>query len=230
MRHDGMNTLAQKTISGFIQLILGLGALLFVPAWTFDFWQAWVYLLVFAASAISITAWLWKHDPRLLAGRVNAGPGAETSKNQNLIQVCASIAFAGMMIVPSLDHRFFGSDIPLLGVLAGDALVALGFLIVFMVFRENSYAVGTIEVAPDQKVVSTGPYAIVRHPMYAGALVMLFGTPLALGSWWGFAVFVPMTLVIVWRLRGEEKFLAEALHGYRPYREQVRYRLVPLIW
>ena len=215
---------------GFAWLIAVLGGFLFVPAWTFDFWQAWVYLVVFATASFSIAGYLWIYDRRLLGGRVKAGPGAEGSTSQNLIQVAASAAFAGMLIVPSLDHRFGMSEVPVAGVIAGDALVVLGFLIVFAVLRENPFAVGTIEVAPDQRVVATGPYAVVRHPMYSGALVMLFGTPLALGSWWGFVMFAVIKLIIVWRLLAEERFLAASLPGYEAYCARVRYRLMPLIW
>ncbi len=225
-----MNALARKTILGFAQLIIMLGVLLFAPAWTFDFWQAWVYLFVFAALAALITAYLWRKDPRLLESRVNAGPGAEKETSQKLIQVLASLAFIGILVLPSLDHRFVWSHVPLSVVIAGDVLVALGFLFVFSVLRENPFSAATIEVAADQKVISTGPYAIVRHPMYSGALVMLLGTPLALGSWWGLLMLVPMTLVIVWRLLDEERFLSKNLQGYAQYRQRVRYRLLPPVW
>jgi len=225
-----MNNLAGKTILGFAQLIAGLGFILLATAWTLDFWQAWVYLFVFAASAALITAYLWKNDPKLLERRVNAGPGAEKEKSQKRIQVSASLVFIGVMILPSLDHRFSWSHVPLSVVIAGDVFVALGFLVIFIVFRENTFSAATIEVAPDQKLISTGPYAIVRHPMYSGALVMLLGTPLALGSWWGLLVFIPMIFVIVWRLLDEEKFLSKNLSGYKEYCEKVQYRLVPFIW
>jgi protein-S-isoprenylcysteine O-methyltransferase Ste14 len=115
-------------------------------------------------------------------------------------------------------------------VLFADFFVALGFFIVFLVFKENTYSAGTIEVTYDQKVVSTGPYALVRHPMYSGTLVMLFATPIALGSWWGLVMFIPMTLVIVWRLLDEERFLLRNLQGYAEYREKVRGRLLPCVW
>lgn len=210
-----MNNLAGKTILGFAQLIAGLGFILLATAWTLDFWQAWVYLFVFAASAALITAYLWKNDPKLLERRVNAGPGAEKEKSQKRIQVSASLVFIGVMILPSLDHRFSWSHVPLSVVIAGDVFVALGFLVIFIVFKENTFTAVTIEVVPGQKVISTGPYAIVRHPMYSGALVMLLGTPLALGSWWGLLMFIPMTFVIVWRLLDEEKFLSKNLSGYK---------------
>ncbi len=189
-----MNALARKTVLGFAELLGGLGLLLFAPAWTFDFWEAWVYLLVFAASTALITLYLWRQDPKLLERRVNAGPGAEKEPTQKRIQRLASLAFIGLFLLSSLDHRFSWSEVLLWGVIVGDLFVALGFLIVFLVFTENAFTAATIEVAPGQEVVSTGPYAIVRHPMYSGALVMLFGTPLALGSWWG--------LLISYRLSG----------------------------
>jgi protein-S-isoprenylcysteine O-methyltransferase Ste14 len=134
------------------------------------------------------------------------------------------------MILPSLDHRFSWSAVSLPVVVAGDVLTALGFLIVFLVFKENTFTAATIAVTRDQKVVSTGPYSVVRHPMYSGALVMLFGTPLALGSWWGLLMFIPMILTIAWRASDEERFLFKNLSGYKEYCQIVRYRLVPFVW
>jgi len=109
-------------------------------------------------------------------------------------------------------------------------LIAIGWLAIFIVFKENTFTSATIELAPDQKVISTGPYALVRHPMYAGALVMLVGIPIALGSWWGVLVIVAMIPVLIWRLFDEEKFLARNLPGYLEYQDRVRYRLIPLVW
>jgi protein-S-isoprenylcysteine O-methyltransferase Ste14 len=225
-----VNNLTRKTVLGFTQLIAVLGILLLAPAWTLDYWQGWVYLLVFAASSASITIYLWRNDPKLLKRRTNAGPRAENEKSQKLIQLLASCAFVGAMVVPSLDHRFSWSAVPASVVVAGDVLAALGFLIVFFVFKENTFAAATIAVTADQRVVATGPYAVVRHPMYSGALVMLFGTPLALGSWWGLVMFIAMFLIIAWRARAEERFLLQNLSGYKEYCQIVRYRLVPLVW
>ena len=225
-----MNSLAGRTILGFTQLIVFLGVALFVPAWTLDFWQAWVYIFVFAGAAALITVYLWNHDRKLLESRVKAGPGAEKEKSQKLIQVFASLAFIGTLVLPSLDRHFLWSRVPLAFIVWGDALVALGFLAVFIVYKENTFTSATIEVAAGQRVISTGPYAIVRHPMYAGALLMLFATPIALGSWWGLTMFIPMALVIVLRLRDEEIFLQKSLPGYREYCGKVRFHLVPYIW
>lgn len=225
-----MNSLAGRTILGFTQLIVFLGVALFVPAWTLDFWQAWVYIFVFAGAAALITVYLWNHDRKLLESRVKAGPGAEKEKSQKLIQVFASLAFIATLVLPSLDRHFLWSRVPLAFIVGGDALVALGFLAVFIVYKENTFTSATIEVAAGQRVISTGPYAIVRHPMYAGALLMLFATPIALGSWWGLTMFIPMALVIVLRLRDEEIFLQKRLPGYREYCGKVRFHLVPYIW
>jgi protein-S-isoprenylcysteine O-methyltransferase Ste14 len=225
-----VNDLARKTVRGFTQLVTALGLLLLAPAWTLDYWQAWLYLSVFATSAALITAYLWKKDRQLLERRLNAGPRAETRSSQKVIQLLASLAFMGAMILPSLDHRFSWSAVPLPITITGDVLVALGFLIVFLVFKTNTFTAATIAVTVDQRVVSTGPYAVVRHPMYSGALVMLFGTPLALGSWWGLAMFIPMIFTIAWRARDEERFLRRNLCGYEDYCQAVRYRLVPFVW
>ncbi len=180
-----MNNLVRKTILGFAKLFIGFGIFVLAPAGTLDFWQAWAYLFVFAASSALITAYLWKNDPKLLERRINAGPGAEKEKSQKLISLLAILAFVGVIIFPALDHRFSWSEVPPSVVIAGDVLTALGFLITFIALKGNPFAASTIEVAPDQRVISTGPYAIVRHPMYSGGLVLVLGTPLALGSWVG---------------------------------------------
>ena len=119
---------------------------------------------------------------------------------------------------------------PLGGVVTGDLLVAIGFYFIFLVYRENTFTSATIEVAENQRVISTGPYAIVRHPMYASALLYLLGTPLALGSYWGFLAVAGMIPFLIWRLFDEERFLAGNLPGYTEYQQQVRHRLVPFIW
>jgi len=114
--------------------------------------------------------------------------------------------------------------------LAGNVLVAIGWIAVFFVFRENSFSSSTIEIADDHRVISSGPYARLRHPMYAGALVMLVGIPIALGSWWGLLVLVAMMPALIWRVFDEEEFLGQNLPGYLEYMEKVRYRLIPGVW
>jgi protein-S-isoprenylcysteine O-methyltransferase Ste14 len=225
-----LRRIAAKTTLGFVSLILLLAVALFAPAWTFRFWQALLYLFLFASSSAAITIYLWKRDQALLSRRISAGPIAEKTRAQQIIQLFASIGFLAILVVPSLDHRFSWSHVPLWVVLAGDLLVVLGFYIVFKVFCVNTFTSATVEVNEQQTVISIGPYAFVRHPMYSGALIMLLGTPLALASWWGLFAFVLMVAVIVIRLLDEEKFLLANLPGYAEYVARVRYRLMPSVW
>ena len=223
------NINAQAWLS-LIVLTVVMGLLLFIPAGTIHYWQAWVYLSIFTGASILTTLYLMKEDPALLKRRMRGGPTAEKQRTQKLIMLCMSIGFIALLVVPSLDHRFRWSTMPLSGVIVGDVLVAIGFYFIFHVYKENTFTSATIEVAEDQKVISTGPYAIVRHPMYASALLYLVGTPLALGSFWGFLALAAMMPFLIWRLYDEERFLAENLSGYTEYQKKVRYRLVPLIW
>lgn len=220
----------KKAIGGLVRLLIILAGLLFLPAGTLDYWQAWIFIAVFFGSALAISIYVMRNDPKLLERRVHAGPRAEKQRRQKVIQALASIMFIAAIVFPAIDHRFGWSLAPPFVAVAGDALVALGFLIVFLVFKENTFASATIEVNRGQQVISTGPYARVRHPMYLGGFFIFAGVPLALGSWWGLFALVPSTAVVVWRLLEEEKFLAKNLPGYSEYRTKVRYRLVPLIW
>jgi protein-S-isoprenylcysteine O-methyltransferase Ste14 len=222
--------LDKQALGGLTSLFVMLAAALFIPAWSLRYWQAWTFLAVFMTSALAVTIYLRQNDPRLLERRVKAGPAAEQEPSQKIIQVLASISFIAVIVVPAIDHRLAWSSVPPHIVAAGDILIALGFFVVFLVFKENTYTSGTIEVAPGQTIITTGPYALVRHPMYIGAIIMLVGIPLALGSWWGLLAVVPITAVVVWRLLDEERFLAKNLPGYSDYRSKVKYRLVPLIW
>jgi len=225
-----MTILSMKAFGGLLILSLAMAALLFALAGTLDYWQAWTFLAIYFASSLAITHYLMKNDPELLQRRMRGGPTAEKETVQKIIMSFASLGFIGLLVIPALDHRFGWSQMTPYAVLAGDVLVVLGWLVIFFVFRENTFSSATIELAPDQKVISTGPYALVRHPMYAGGLVMLLGMPIALGSKWGVLVIVATTPVLIWRLLDEEKFLVRNLPGYVEYQSRVRYRLVPLVW
>lgn len=225
-----MRGLMLKSILGLAFLMLVLAVTLFLSAGSLSFWQARVYLSVFTICTVLITAYLLKYDQKLLASRVKAGPTAETQKGQQVIQSLASLFFIGLFIVAGLDYRFHWSHVLPVVSLIADVFVALGFLIVFLVFRENSYTSAVIEVAREQQVIVTGPYRMVRHPMYSGASLLLIFTPLALGSWVALPLSVVLILVVVIRLVEEEKFLSANLVGYKAYCQAIRYRLVPLIW
>ncbi len=207
-----------------------MAGLLFLPAGTLAYWQAWVFIAVFASSSSAITVYLAANDPALLERRMKAGPRAEQEPTQKIAVLLAFVGFIALLVVPAFDHRFGWSRVAPSVSLAGDALVALAFLIIFFVFKENSYGASTIQVVEGQRVVSTGPYALLRHPMYAGALLLIAGTPLALGSWWGLLVIAVMIPALVWRLLDEEEFLKRNLPGYAEYAERVPHRLVPFVW
>jgi protein-S-isoprenylcysteine O-methyltransferase Ste14 len=161
---------------------------------------------------------------------MSGGPTAEKRPIQQFIMLCTSIGFIALLLVPAFDQRFRWSHVPLGGVLAGELLVAIGFYLIYRVYRENTFTSATIEIAENQKVISTGPYALIRHPMYASASLYLLGTPLALGSYWGFVSIAVMTPFLIWRLLDEERFLARNLPGYTEYQKRVRHRLVPFVW
>jgi protein-S-isoprenylcysteine O-methyltransferase Ste14 len=207
-----------------------MGLLVFVPAGTVWYWQAWVYLSIFTGASVLTTLYLIRHDPALLERRMKGGPTAEKRPTQKLIMLGASAGFIGLLVMPALDFRFARSPASPGVVLLGDALVIAGFYFISLVYRENTFTSATIEVAKDQKVISTGPYAIVRHPMYAGALLYMLGTPLALGSYRGLLVFAAVVPLLLWRLADEERFLSTNLPGYTEYRKRVRHRLVPYVW
>lgn len=226
-------TTTKLILSALKSLVVGLvilGLLLFLPAGTLDYWQAWVLIAVFVLGSQAIGIYLSVHDPELLERRKQAGPQAETRPAQKLIISVLIVAIVAALVLSALDHRIGWSTIPAPLSLAGDVLVAIGLYITFLVVKGNSFSAANIKVFKDQKVISTGPYAIVRHPMYSGTLLFTLASPLALGSLWG---FVPILLVIpmlVWRILDEEKLLNAELPGYLDYANRLRYRLVPCVW
>src|SRR4051812_27478964 len=183
-----MQTATLKAFHALLVLLIVMAALLFVPAGTVNYLQAWVFLVVYFAASTAVTLYLVRYDPALLERRMSGGPFAEKQASQKIIMSLTSLGFVGLIAIPALDHRFAWSQLPSWLVAVGNAMVLFGFVAVYFVFRENSFTSATIELAPDQKVISTGPYAVVRHPMYAGGLVLLFGMPIALGSGWGVLV------------------------------------------
>lgn len=222
--------LLTRAVAGLIFLFAVLTTLFFGLAGTLHAGRAWAALAVFFGCAGLITVWLWFQDKPLLERRVKAGPGREADPVQNILQGLAALVFLAAFAIPGLDTRLHWSRLPLPLSLAGDGMIAIGFLIVFLTFRANSYAAGTIEIAQAQPVIARGPYAILRHPMYAGTLVMILGIPLALGSWWGLLPAGLLIPVLIWRLLREEAFLLANLPGYAEYRRRVRCRLVPMLW
>jgi protein-S-isoprenylcysteine O-methyltransferase Ste14 len=225
-----MNKLIVQTFVTFLIGALLLGVLLFLPAGTLNYWQAWVFIVVFNTSVSVIGLYLALKDPVLLERRKKFGPTQEQSPVQKVAISIGVLSILGVFVFSSLAHRFGWSPVPAYGSLVGDVLVALGLMVNLLVFRENSYGGATIETVADQKVISTGPYALVRHPMYVGVLIMIVGIPLALDAWWGIAIIVVAVPGLIFRILDEEKLLRKDLPGYMEYTQKVRYRLIPYIW
>jgi protein-S-isoprenylcysteine O-methyltransferase Ste14 len=225
-----MKGLAGTTVFALTATLAWIVAAVFLSAWTLDYWQGWTFIATYAASSIVVTVYLWNNDRALLQRRMRGGPGAEQRPSQKIIMLFASIVFVAMLVVPGFDRRFHWSNVPAFVSLLGDALVICSFYFVLRVMRENSFAAATITVDSDQHVISTGPYAVVRHPMYGACMPLIFGMPLALGSWWGLLGSALLAIVVIWRLLDEERFLAAKLSGYAAYEAKVRWRLVPGIF
>src|SRR5882724_7090035 len=203
--------LAKRAFAGFARFQIAMALMIFLPAWSLWYWQGWLYWLLFGASCVAITLYFLRHDRALIERRMHAGPGAETEPRQKLILTFASAALIAMYIVSALDYRFGWSFVPVWLVLAGDALVVLSFHGFFLTFRDNAFAAATVRVENEQRVISSGLYAFVRHPMYTAALALLLGTPLALGSFWGLIPAALLCAAIVLRLLDEENYLARNL-------------------
>src|SRR5262252_4976485 len=230
-RDEGTRTnLRARAWLGLAVLAVAMALLLFVPAGTAHYWQAWVYLFLFIGASALTTLFLMKRDPALLERRMSAGPTAEKRPAQKIIMLFTSLGFSALLVVPALDHRYGWTTVPPSVVAVGDALVIIGCLFIARVYRENTFTSATVQVVESQRVISTGPYALVRHPMYASAFLYLVGTPLALGSYSGLAPIAAMVPLLIWRLLDEERLLTRQLPGYADYRTRVRHRLVPFVW
>ncbi|OAN37629.1 methyltransferase family protein [Mycolicibacterium iranicum] len=224
-----MNALVKVLVSGLVQ-VLSIAVLLFVPAGTVDYWQAWVFLTVFALSAWVPSIYLQLTNPAALQRRLRGGPTEEARPAQKIIMAGLYFSLAAMCVTSALDHRFGWSTMPPALCVIGSALVAIGLSLVVTVVTQNHYASTTVRVEQGQSVVSTGLYRLVRHPMYTANVVMLVGIPFALGSYWALVLVLPGLAVLAWRIRDEEKLLEVELAGYRDYTAKVRYRLVPCVW
>ena len=222
-----MTDLYARTIRAGVRGFIVFGVLIFLPAGTLRYWQGWTLFVTFTAASTALTVYMAVYDKELLERRLRAGPGAETRTSQKIIIVLVMLGSLAFFVFPVLDHRFGWSPVPPSVSIVGNVLIVLGYLFIFFVVRENSYAASTIQVTEDQRVISTGPYALVRHPMYAGALLLIIGLPLALGSWYGVLGIFGFLPVLIWRLSDEERFLTRNLPGYAEYMSKVRWRLIP---
>ncbi len=219
--------LVRKMLVRFAGFFPVLGLLVLLPAGTFDYWQFYLYAGLLLVPMLAVLFYFLKNDPKFLERRAKA---REKEKAQVLISILSTLIFLAGFIIPGLDKRFGWSQVPIHITLLACVVILLGYLIIFFVFRQNSYASRVIEVDEEQEVISTGMYGFVRHPMYVGVLIMYIPTPVALGSFWGLIPFALLPLSLALRILNEEKVLKENLTGYTEYCEKIRYRLIPYIW
>ncbi len=211
----------------FILMLLILGLVFFLSAGTIKYREAWAYIVTISIPMMIFGTYMFRHDPKFLERRMKT---EEKRKQQKLIQKAGTLPFLLVYLLPGLDKRFGWSDLPFSIALTGLALVLLGYLVILYVFMTNSYASRVVEVEKEQKVITTGPYALVRHPMYVGVIFFYGVTPIALGSCWAMIPSLLILPILVLRIKDEEKELLENLAGYREYAQKVKYRLLPFVW
>jgi len=198
-----------------------------VTGGSLNWWEAWVYCVLVLVPLTCFVRWVARRDPGFFERRLKF---KETERAQRRIQVWGTPFLLAAFFVPGLDHRFGWSDPSLAVIVAAMVACFVGYLVVLRAFAENRWAGRTIETWAGQKVIFTGPYAIVRHPMYAGYVPMQLATPLALGSWWGLIPALAVFPIILLRIANEEKVLVRDLPGYEEYGDRVRFRLIPFVW
>ncbi|MFZ5858502.1 MAG: methyltransferase family protein [Chloroflexota bacterium] len=221
---------ANPVISAIMRLAFGIviiAAMLFWPAGTFDYWQGWMWLTVLAFALAFILVYLAQRDPALLDRR---GRYSETRPEQRIIIALSALLYLAAFLLPGFDKRFGWSDVPAWVSIAAQIVVAASLVFIFLVYKINTYASRVIEVQDEQQVITSGPYALVRHPMYLGMLLMIILSPLALGSWWAVLPTLALPFILAARAKDEEALLADELKGYREYMQKTRYRLFPGLW
>ncbi len=224
-----MNLSLRAIAAGVVGLV-ATAALLFWPAGTFAYWQAWALIAVMVALSTPYTVYLATRHPQVLERRLRVGPAAETRTVQRLAVFGLQASVLAAMVLSALDRRFGWSHVPNWLCVVGLGLVAVGLGISILVVLQNSWAAGTIEIQTGQELVARGLYGIVRHPMYFGATLMLAGIPLGLGSFWGLLPGLLGAVALVVRTVDEERMLVHDLPGYPEYRTRVRFRVVPYLW
>jgi protein-S-isoprenylcysteine O-methyltransferase Ste14 len=227
---DIRSDLSRQAFSGLAKFTVAMALMLFLPPWTLRYWQGWLFLIVFCSACLVTTLYFLQTDPRLVERRMAVGSAAETEPTQKRIMAIMSVGFVLLILVPALDYRWHWSNVPAWLAILGNVGIAASFYLIVLVLRQNSFAAATIRVEAEQKLMTTGTYAMVRHPMYAAALPLFFCIPIALGSYWGLLVAVAMIPALMWRLLDEERYLVRNLPGYDAYRQKTRYRLIPRIW
>lgn len=224
----GPSDIKRKALERLILSVVFMGMMLFIPAGTLDYWEAWLFLIVLFTPVLLVFRYLLNNDPDLLMKRLQVG---ESDPSQKKVMSIGIVSLFIAFIIPGLDQRFSWSEVPVFIVIMADIAVLIGYYLFFLVLKENSYASRIIEVSENQKVISTGPYSVVRHPMYFSILIIYIFSPLALGSYWAaLALAVITPAILIYRIRHEEKILIKELPGYEAYTQEVKWRLMRHFW
>jgi protein-S-isoprenylcysteine O-methyltransferase Ste14 len=225
-----MRSLATRTTLNTAKFVATLAVLLFVSAGTLRFWQAWLFIALNLVWLVVAGAYFRRRDPALVERRLIQDERGEKETVQKIVIAILRVLGAALLIVAGLDRRHGWSNVPPALVAAGAIVFVAGTALVFAVFRANTHTSSIIEVEPQQTVVATGPYRALRHPMYAGTLLMGLATPLILGSYWAALLLPPGWVLLIVRILAEERLLSERLTGYAQYMSRTRHRLIPRIW
>ena len=221
------SNLSRRVLARFLTGAVVLGLLFFVTAGTVRYWHAWIFIAILFIPMFFVLLYLLKYDPALLERRMRT---REKERQQKLLIKFSTFTTVTAYVIPGLDYRFKWSTVPSTLVVIADIVIFAAYIFFFLVLRENSYAGRVVEVERDQKVISTGPYAFVRHPMYVSVSLLFLFSPIALGSYWAMIAMVPILPVLIFRIKNEERLLMQELSGYEEYTQRVRYRLLPMVW
>lgn len=216
-------TVLSRLIGGILFFML----IFFLPAQTWGYWQAWMYIGVLIIPMLFVMVYLIKYDPELLGRRMKM---REERKEQRKIIQVSYIVFLLAYLLPGFDIRLGWSNMPAWISIAAAEVMFLSYLLVFRTMQINSFLSRVIEVAENQRVIDTDVYGIVRHPMYVGMVVLYVISPIVLGSWWAIIPALVIIPVIIFRILDEEKALEQELPGYVEYKQKVKYRLIPFVW
>ena len=216
-----------NALTKYIMGLILVGLLLFLPAWTFNYPGAWLFIALLFIPMLFMGIVLFAKAPKLLEKRLN---NKENEKTQKGVIAISGLMFPTGFVLSALDFRFGWSSIPPWLVIVASMLFLVGYGMYAEVMRENAYLSRTVEVQENQTVISTGLYGIIRHPMYLSTLLMFLPPPLILGSFWGLIPFSLYPAITVMRILNEEKVLTGGLDGYREYKTKVKYRLIPFVW
>lgn len=227
MNNADQSTLTKMVVSRYVMAFVAIAAIIFLPALTLRYWQGWLYMAILFIPMLFVMVYMLRNAPDLLDRRLRM---RERETQQKKIIALSYIPFFAAYILPGFDVRLGWSNVPAWVSIAAALVVLAGYAIVFLVFRENQYASRVVEVEKEQSVISSGPYGVVRHPMYVGMILLYVFSPLVLGSYWAMIPALFILPVIVARILNEEKVLARDLNGYPEYMRNVRYRLVPGVW